>query len=92
MASKPAACGGPWPCVCDVCTLTVGLEHKLADRRCGRSWTCGCANCQRSRKLVADWHALTPERRASIRRREAVLNVMRELEPATPNTPGKQTP
>lgn len=73
------ACGDPWPCVCDVCTLSVGLEHKQADKRCGRDWVCGCAACKHSRKLVADHKALPEEQRRNMRRRAAVLRIIREL-------------
>lgn len=48
---QPASrCGIPF-CICDVCVLAIGDEHRAADNRCGREWSCQCGSCRRARQL-----------------------------------------
>ena len=43
-------------CVCDICTMAVALAHRAGDMAEKRDWDagagCGCANCQKARKIL----------------------------------------
>lgn len=38
----------------------VAAEHRHADQRCGREWTCQCGHCKRIRNRLRELLPATP--------------------------------
>ena len=82
-----ALCGGPWPCVCDRCTVLTAEQHAAADKACGRVWSkregldagCGCSTCERARKIALAEVEKRLGNLAALQRRYAALKAIRSL-------------